>query len=103
MSTLRATVPVKLVLGLLLQQPEVERYAFELAEVLDCYPATTRAVLRRLAQHGWLASREEEGDPVVLERPLRVYYRLIPEQVEQARAWLAAARPMPVLAPVDLS
>src|SRR6185437_5072372 len=100
----RLTVQVQLVVQALLRDPARELYGLELSEETGLQPGTAYAILLRLEQEGWVASRWEVIDPRAEKRPARRYYRLTAGGAVQPRtgprrdrvkkqgiAWLAGA------------
>lgn len=95
----RLTLPLQLVLRVLLEDWEQERYGLEIGEAAGLASGTVHPLLARLEGLGWLASRWEDIDPVVAGRPARRYYQLTPAGAAQARDALARAyRPRSVAA-----
>lgn len=93
----RLTIPTRLVLGVLLTDPEVERYGLEIAESAGLPTGTLHPILARLEGLGWATSRWEDVDASAVGRPRRRYYRLTGTGRLEATQRLAAARPLPRL------
>lgn len=91
MGTLRMTTPRLLVLRVLLEDPERERYGLELALDAGLEPGTIYPILVAFEGVGWLSSRAEDVDVHLEGRPRRRYYRLTGAGVTAARDALAAA------------
>jgi PadR family transcriptional regulator PadR len=84
------TMPTALVLRAFLEDPDVDRYGYELARMTGLQPGTLYPILARLEGSGWLESRWEDTDPEREGRPRRRYYRLGSDGREQARLVLTA-------------
>ena len=90
------TIPTQRVLRALLQDPDTERYGYELGELAGLRTGTVHPILARLEGLGWLQSRWEDIDPQTEGRPARRYYRLTAEGAQSAESALARAyRPSP--------
>jgi DNA-binding PadR family transcriptional regulator len=90
------TMPTQAVLRALLEDPRTERYGLEIGDASGLPSGTIHPILARLERIGWVESRWEDVDPKEAGRPVRRYYRLTTDGVEQARAGLARAyRPRP--------
>lgn len=85
----RMTIPTQLVLRVLLEEPEEERYGYELGEAAGLASGTVHPILARLEAAGWVESRWEDVDSSDVGRPARRYYRLTVDGVEAAREGLA--------------
>jgi PadR family transcriptional regulator len=85
------TIPTQLVLRVLVQDVETERYGYEIGEAAGLPSGTVHPILARLEGAGWLESRWEDVDATVAGRPPRRYYRLTADGVEAARDGLARA------------
>lgn len=81
------------VLEELLKDPTADHYGFAIMGRTCLRSGTVYPILARLEKEGWLASFSEEGDPVVLGRRLRRFYRLTGMGATAARDELGAARP----------
>ncbi|MFI7148048.1 PadR family transcriptional regulator [Nonomuraea sp. NPDC050022] len=100
-------MPTQLVLRVLLEDPERERYGLEICSASDLPSGTIHPILARLEGYGWVESWWEETDPRQEGRPRRRYYRLTADGAERSRIALAAARspvgrmalPSPLLRP----
>ncbi|MEU4745883.1 helix-turn-helix transcriptional regulator [Actinosynnema sp. NPDC023658] len=86
------TLPTQLVLGVLLDDPAVDRYGLEICQAAGLPSGTVHPILARLEQCGWVRSRWEDIDPRERGRPRRRYYRLDPDSVAVVRSALARAR-----------
>jgi DNA-binding PadR family transcriptional regulator len=75
----RLTQQTLKVLGLLATGIASELSGAEIAKAAQLSSGTLYPILYRLEQCGWLVSRWEVGDPAVLGRPRRRYYRISPE------------------------
>jgi DNA-binding PadR family transcriptional regulator len=62
------------VLGALLAMAEMS--GSQIAKQTGLASGTLYPILYRLEDAGWVASRWEEGDPVLLRRPRRRFYRI---------------------------
>src|SRR6266702_8224295 len=80
------------VLAMFLVDPDAELYGAEITEHIGLLPGTVYPILARLLAAEWLAVRDEEGDPVLIGRPLRRYYRLTHGGIKAARAALNQAQ-----------
>lgn len=87
----RITLQVRLVLELLLAEPEHERFGLEIVDGTGLPPGTIYPILARLEHLGWLDSRWEEIDPREAGRPRRRYYRLTDAGATGAAAAVALA------------
>lgn len=84
MSLSRITLPMKVVLKVLLEQPHAERYGLEIAKACEqlepssaLEPSTVYAILLRLRGADWVTSRWEPAEQAHAEgRPPRRYYQL---------------------------
>ncbi len=95
-STPRMTMATQLVLRALLADPADELYGSEIGDAAGLMSGTVHPILARLEAAGWVESRWEDVDPQVAGRPVRRYYRITGEGVQQARAELARVpRPQP--------
>jgi PadR family transcriptional regulator PadR len=88
----RMTLPTQLVLSVLLDDPDVERYGAELSELAGLATGTIHPILARLEKVGWVRSRWEEIDPREQGRPRRRYYRIDPNSVATVNAALTRVR-----------
>ncbi len=105
MSGPKMTIPTQLVLRVLLEDPQQERYGLEISDAAGLATGTVHPILARLEGAGWLESWWEDVDPRQAGRPPRRYYRLTGVGVESARDGLARSyqgrrgrafgRPMP--------
>jgi DNA-binding PadR family transcriptional regulator len=84
------TIPTRLVLQVLLSDPDAERYGLEISAATGLRSGTVHPILARLESLGWLTSRWEDVDPREEARPARRYYLLTAEG--RARASHAVAR-----------
>ncbi len=95
------TIPTQLVLNVLLEDLDAERYGVEIGAAAGLPSGTVHPILARLEGVGWLASRWEDVDPREAGRPARRYYRLTTDGAAVARAALAKAyRPRQRLRPL---
>lgn len=85
MGVQRMTVPTRLVLKAFLDDPEAERYGFELSQLTGLRSGSLYPLLARLLERGWLAARWERLDPKLHGRPRRRYYRLTEDGLRAAR------------------
>ncbi len=85
-------MPTRLVLGVLLEEPTLERYGLEICRVAALPSGTVHPILARLEQCRWVKSRWETLDPDDRGRPRRRYYRIAPDSIAVARAAIARAR-----------
>jgi DNA-binding PadR family transcriptional regulator len=88
----KMTLPTQLVLLVLLDEADRERYGLELSELAGLATGTIHPILARLEQVGWLRSRWEQVDPKERGRPRRRYYRLDPNSIATVKAALARAK-----------
>ena len=72
----RMTIPTQLVLGVLLAEPDRQRYGAEIGSTAGLPSGTVHPILARLEGLGWVESEWEEVDPAMVGRPARRYYRL---------------------------
>jgi DNA-binding PadR family transcriptional regulator len=87
----RVTLPLQLVLHVLLEDWEQERYGLEIGAAAGLASGTVHPLLARLERFGWVTSRWEDIDPAAAGRPARRYYRLTPTGAAEAREALARA------------
>ena len=87
----RMTIPTRLVLQVLLADPERELYGLELCAAAGLPSGTIHPILARLERAGWVESRWEAVDPSAEGRPRRRYYRMNPNSIAPAAAALARA------------
>ena len=73
------------VLAVMLEDPTVDYYGLDLGKRVGVLTGTVYPLLRRLEDAGWLASAEEDIDPVAAGRPRRRLYRLTGEGQRAAR------------------
>ena len=85
------TLPTQLVLLVLLDEPDRERYGLELSELAGLATGTIHPILARLEQVGWLRSRWEQVDPKEQGRPRRRYYHLDPNSIATVKAAMTRA------------
>lgn len=85
------TLPTQLVLLVLLDEPDRERYGLEISELAGLATGTIHPILARLEGVGWLRSRWEAIDPKIEGRARRRYYRLDPNSIATVQAALARA------------
>lgn len=87
------TLQVRLVLELLLAEPDRERFGLEIVDGTGLPPGTIYPILARLEHSGWLESRWEQIDPHDAGRPRRRYYLLTATGVAEAGAAVARYQP----------
>ncbi len=88
----RMTITTQLVLQVLLDEPDQERYGFEIAEASGLRSGTVHPILARLEGMGWVQSRWEDIDPRKAGRPARRYYQLSAEGLPRAAHAMSRAR-----------
>lgn len=88
----RMTLPTRLVLRALLDNPTQEMYGLQISRAAQLPSGTIHPILARLEGYGWLESRWEDVDPHEQRRPRRRYYRLTPEGAELSQSALARAQ-----------
>jgi PadR family transcriptional regulator PadR len=76
---LRLSAQTLKVIGALVSHCSRELSGAEIAKQTQLASGTLYPILFRLEGMGWLESRWEVGDPVVLRRPRRRYYRITAE------------------------
>lgn len=81
----RLSFTTRAVLTLFLDNPTTELHGYEVTRRTDVQAGTVYPILRRLARDGWLAVREEERGERTDARPLRLYYRITPRGVAEAK------------------
>jgi PadR family transcriptional regulator len=86
----RITVPLRIVLGTLLEHASREVYGLELAAATGLKSGSLYPVLARLERAGWVSSRWEENPPEALGRPRRRFYQLTAAGATRASAVLAS-------------
>lgn len=83
------TLPTRMVLQALLDEPGREMYGLEICKAAKLASGTIHPILARLERVGWLESSWEDIDPVKEGRPRRRYYHLNGTGAVSARAALA--------------
>ncbi|RSM91458.1 PadR family transcriptional regulator [Kibdelosporangium aridum] len=83
------TLSTRLVLEVLLDEPNAEHYGMELCAAAGLPSGTIHPILARLENFGWLISRWEDVDPSEQGRPRRRYYKLNPDTIASVQAALA--------------
>lgn len=86
------TLPTRLVLQAMLDEPTQEMYGLQIGRKAGLPSGTIHPILARFEEYGWLESRWEDIDPGKEGRPRRRYYRLSPDGIEYASAALARAQ-----------
>lgn len=81
-------------LRVLLADPQCELAGAQIGQKAALQSGTLYPILMRLEGAGWLASRWEDGDPSMLGRPRRRYYRLTAQGVQRAEAAFRDLQPM---------
>lgn len=98
---IRITTAVARVLRQFLEDPGEDRYGFDLMRATGLASGTLYVILARLERAGWVASAQEDIDPIAAGRPARRLYRLNAEGTQAARVELAVLseqlRPPPQL------
>ncbi len=101
---MRLTIPTARVLSVFLSDVETARYGVDLMEQSGLGSGTIYPILQKLQAAGWVTAAWEDADAAELGRPIRRYYLLTPDGVEQARQKLAelhqATNPAPSSAKV---
>jgi PadR family transcriptional regulator PadR len=72
----RLTTQTLRVLGALMSCPQAELSGAQIGRTTKLPTGTLYPILLRLDQAGWVKSRWEEGDPHILGRPRRRFYRI---------------------------
>jgi DNA-binding PadR family transcriptional regulator len=88
--TRRQSVYEALVFRALLEDTQAGWYGLQLVQELGISTGTMYPLLRRLKARGLLAGEQEQADPRVIQRPLRMYYRLTRAGEQHARETLKA-------------
>jgi len=88
----RMTLPTRLVLMALLDDPTREMYGLEICAAAGLASGTIHPILARLEKLGWLRSTWEQIDPSEQGRPRRRYYSLDPNSIATVRAALTRAQ-----------
>ena len=88
-SKLRMTLPTRLVLQAMLDDPTQEMYGLQIGREAGLPSGTIHPILARFEKCGWLESRWEDVDPGKEGRPRRRYYRLKPDKIAYVEAALA--------------
>jgi PadR family transcriptional regulator, regulatory protein PadR len=73
------------VLGTLMSEQMRELSGAEIAKLSQLSSGTLYPILNRLEEFGWLDSRWEIGDPAMLGRPRRRYYRVTGEGAKRVQ------------------
>jgi DNA-binding PadR family transcriptional regulator len=81
----RLTQQTLKVLGAFVSGQMREFSGAEIAKISNLSSGTLYPILYRLEEFGWLHSQWETGDPVVLGRPRRRYYRITGEGAKRVR------------------
>ena len=81
----RLTQQTLKVLGTLMSGQTRELSGAEIAKLSKLSSGTLYPILSRLEEFGWLDSRWEVGDPVLLGRPRRRYYRVTGEGAKRVQ------------------
>jgi DNA-binding PadR family transcriptional regulator len=80
------------VLRAMLVKPQEGMYGLQICKQAGLASGTIHPLLARLEhEYRWLESYDEDGDPKLMGRPRRRYYRLTERGVQQARYALASA------------
>ncbi len=80
MSVVRITLPMRAVLGVLLEHPDQEIFGLEVVKATGLEPGTVYPILQRLRGAGFVVDRWEPAEDAQREgRPPRRFYRLSPE------------------------
>jgi DNA-binding PadR family transcriptional regulator len=82
----RRTLPTQRVVRRLLVRPTGRHYAYQLSRDTDLHTSVVVNILTRLTNHGWLVTWLETDTPS--GRPRRRYYRLTPDGVALAAAYI---------------
>ena len=85
----KLTIATRMVLGVLIADPDRETYGLELVRTTGLPSGTIHPILKRLTAAGYLRSRIEDVDPTAAGRPARRYVQLAPARVEQVREAIA--------------
>ncbi len=89
----RMTLQVQLVLGEMLNEPDVSRYGLDLCTATGLPSGTIYPILARLERYGWVESDSEDPEAHISEgRPRRRYYRLTRDGAEFASGALNEIR-----------
>lgn len=83
------TLPTRLVLQAMLNDPTQEMYGLQIGREAGLPSGTIHPILARFEEYGWLESYWEKIDPGKEGRPRRRYYRLKPDKIAHVRAALA--------------
>jgi PadR family transcriptional regulator len=81
----RLTQQTLKVLGTLMSGQTHELSGAEIAKLSKLSSGTLYPILYRLEEFGWLDSRWEVGDPALLGRPRRRYYRVTGEGAKRVQ------------------
>jgi PadR family transcriptional regulator PadR len=88
----RLTKPSLALLSAFLGSQPLQLSGADIARVTRLKSGTMYPILARLENAGYLASKWEEGDPSILGRPRRRYYRMTPEGEAAFRTAVAEIR-----------
>lgn len=77
------------VVRVLLDAGAAQVYGYEMMKATGFGSGKLYPILNRLERAGWVEAEFEDGDPAVLGRPRRRWYRLAGDAVEAARHELA--------------
>ena len=90
MTMKRITVPTTEVLRAFMASPTDDLYGYQLLQMTGLPSGTLYPILARLEFYGWVESRWEDLDPELEGRPVRRFYRLTQDGLQQASSVLAA-------------
>lgn len=81
------------VLGALMEAPRDELSGAQIGQAGNLRSGTLYPILLRLESAGWLKSRWEDGDPSILGRPRRRFYRVTALGAKRARSAFGELEP----------
>lgn len=93
MSIERVTNALLIILWVLLQRPDDERYGYDIAKETGLPGGRVQQTLARLAAEGWLTSRVETIDPHEAGRRPRKFYKFTESGAQAAAALVAEHAP----------
>jgi len=82
----KMTIPTRLVVATLMEDPTREMYGLEICAASGLATGTIHPILARLEKAGWLVSRWETIDTSLEGRPRRRYYKLNPDALAHVQA-----------------
>jgi DNA-binding PadR family transcriptional regulator len=82
---MRNTPSLRAILEVMLEDPEIPRYGYELVKLTGYGSGTVNVLLDKLEGEGFVSRSWEDSDPGAVHRPLRRYSQLTEKGVAFAR------------------